>query len=418
MIGKTKWTAIPAAELLAAADEAAETQRRVAREQAARRKGPINPGVGVGAGAGHPSGSSGPGGESSFSQYNNKPLRKKSIDSRRGRMARSGSGSEVRLPPNPFPRRMSGGEGVGMGGSAAVKSAFGSVRPVGAESGDASHVRGETDMGPVSVGMGISDKGGFSEPISRQTSGSRVSSPQRSRTQLPSPVKQREGDMMGLQADMAGPHAHGAGQGGSHTAPIMQLGFPGPGVSRAGRGPRQSFSGSNRGRGGYRGGYKAGGLGMGVGMGMGMGGGMGGETGSFPSAAGGGGGSAFGRGGYTPFVPQHQLQQAAGHVGKEGSHQGSPPTGYEPAIGGVSNGGYAAWDPMQGYGMAGMSSMGMQVPMFGTPRQGSGQLQGQGQGQAQTQSLPMPPPPMPITHAQGLDSLRFYVLGQVSLWWT
>lgn len=79
------------------------------------------------------------------------------------------------------------------------------------------------------------------------------------------------------------------------------------------------------------------------------------------------------QGGFSTFVPQQQQHGAAGANGP----------GYDQA--------YGTYD----YGMS----------MYGTP--------GGSQGR---QALPMPPPPMPVTHATGLDALRFYVLGQVSFW--
>lgn len=342
-----------------------------------------------------------------------KAARKKSAESKRGRTVRAGSGSgEIRLPPNPFPRR---------GSAASYKPVFGSFRPngtaggPGSEAGDyAQEDRHHIPGAASSVSGGISQKGGSSEPMSRQASTSAATSPQRSRTQASSPVKARDmslplpgsvpgsimSELSGLRIG-AGPYIPSASvmMQGSSTAPLPQGGFPSMpnglpvgGGMRGARGGRQSFSGRGGGRGAYRGGFKGSPSGAGMGMSMldqgmpGMGyipngyGSSAVNANTGPGGRAGGPEAGGGRAGVTPN----------GISGYEGSGTGA---------GGARGGMYPAWDPMQGYGM----------PVYGTPG-------GSGPGRSgQIQGLPMPPPPMPATQAVGLDPLRFYVLGQVSI---
>lgn len=397
-LGKTKWTAIPAAELLAAADEA----KRHAQSTASRQKHQSQHST-----SSRPSGASSnhhhvsTQAESSLSP-SQKQLRKKTPESRRGRVTRSGSGSEIRLPPIPSPRRESsstaGGSGEKLSGGA-FKPVFGSIDSVADKDQQSPSQNTKPKEQPVTAPV---VNGGSSEPVSRQsTSTTQVLSPPRSITQLPSPTLPSTelkdtsllsaGDMAGLRLGSGPLSPNGTlvngsnGTTGSNTAPMLQSGFPmHGGPPRAARGGRQSFSSGRGGRGGYRGGFKPG-------MGQGM------PDQGFQSNGSNGRGAGGGTGGFSTFVP-HQQQHGGGAAGgmngtsmSNGNANGNgSANGYEQAGQGM----YAVWDQVQGYAMP---------SVYGTP----GGTQGR-------QGLPMPPPPMPVTHAAGLDALRFYVLGQVS----
>jgi hypothetical protein len=305
--GKTKWTAIPASELLAAADEAAEASRRQSREAAARKKAAKR--------------------AESTSTSPVKGRRKESTEVRRGRSTREASG-EIRLPPQPNGSR---------GSSSGFKPVFGSLQLGTDGQGDEGH---EFKAEPM-------PNGGFSAPLSRQTSRqSRRSSPLRSRTQASSPTSQPvalDGSSMRFGT---GPYSGRP----SNTAPFPQQSFTGasnlPRPLR-GREARGSFS-YGRGRGGFRGGA----------MGK-------GNNGAPWSPTGGAAGLPD-----MPYPNGNAFQR--GHsLGYPQMYSMAP--GYGPMV-----------DPMQGY-------ITMGVYGRGGP----------------------PPPPMPHTVVPNLDSLRFYVLGQV-----
>jgi la-related protein 1 len=253
------------------------------------------------------------------------------------------SGEEIRLPPQPQGSR---------GSSANFKPVFGSLQ-LGSDAGEESV---ELKRNAPAA------NGGYSAPLSRQTSRqSRPPSP-RSRTQLPSPASQTvplEGQYMRFGS---GPYSHRP----SNTAPLPQHPFTGGGSAGLPRPPgrgngRTSFS-HPRGaaRGGFRGGHMTNKANMGPG----------------PNGAGApwsptGGVAALPD---TPFANGNQYQRGYG-MGYQGMFSAAgPPQNFGQMM-----------DPMQGYMGLGMYGRGV-----------------------------MPPAPMPQTSAPNLDPLRFYVLGQVS----
>jgi len=200
-IEKPKWKAIPAAELLAAADEAAAAAAE-AKQRAERKRGKH--------------------GESSKS-----PIDKVSPLSAGGKGRKSeGKRSEIRLPPNPNgPSRT------------AFKPTFGSVEP---------GLEGEGDLV-------LNGNGHASAPLSRQTSrASKMgSSPSRS-TVLPSCTSDSAIPLEQTMRFGSGPLK---GHQQNATAPLPQQPFnpaTAGNLPRPPRGGRASFS-NGRGRGGHRG---------------------------------------------------------------------------------------------------------------------------------------------------------------------
>jgi len=201
IIEKPKWKAIPASELLAAADEAAAIAAAAteAKQRAERKRGK---------------------GESSKS-----PIDKTTPLSAGGK-TRKGDGKrgEIRLPPNPAQGSRSG-----------FKPTFGSVE---SEAGEEVFVNGN--------GNG---NGHASAPLSRQTSraSKRGSSP--SRSVIPSSTSD---SAIPLEQTMRFGNGPLKGQNQNATAPLLQQPFvPTSGLPRPPRGGRASFSGG-RGRGGHR----------------------------------------------------------------------------------------------------------------------------------------------------------------------
>lgn len=205
MVEKPKWKAIPASELLAAADEAAAIAAAAteAKQRAERKRGK---------------------GESSKS-----PIDKTTPLSAGGK-TRKGDGkrSEIRLPPNPS-----------QGPRSSFKPTFGSV---------------ESELGEAEVFVNGNGNGNghASAPLSRQTSraSKRGSSPSRSAI-LPSSTSD---SAIPLEHTMRFGNGPLKGQNQNASAPLLQQPFvpsTSSGLPRPPRGGRASFSGG-RGRGGHR----------------------------------------------------------------------------------------------------------------------------------------------------------------------
>ena len=201
---KPKWTAIPADELQAAADDAAEAQRRqaVARRKAAKAGSSTSPARGK--------------------------SRKMSIESRKGRSGSASSG--IRLPPMP-------GASTEKAPDAAYRPVFGTVN---------------TDT-TSSVGEAATS---MSAPLSRQTSRQSRHSPRVSRTQLPSPAGHQPFNLDTASIRLgAGPFNRANNVIPPHPLPAQSTSTP-PTPSQyrpsRSRDQRQSFSGLG-GRGGMRG---------------------------------------------------------------------------------------------------------------------------------------------------------------------
>lgn len=301
-LGKPKWTAIPAQELLAAADEAAEASRRQARDAAARRKGAKR-------------------GESSHSPV--KPGRRGSMESRRGRPGRSGS-NEIRLPPPPSGSRSTSTE---------FKPVFGSVRP-GSEGAAEDEIKGELSIG------------GYSAPLSRQTS-RRSEVAQRAKTQVSSP----NADSVPLDQTYPNIPPNPSVPNfklPAHTAPLPQIPFS---VRPPRRDNRGSFSQRGRFRRSFNNGWSSD------------------LNGSLPDM---------------PYV-----------------HRGpNPPqsNGYQRGYGM----GYPSYHSANGAGFGFDHASQNQYGVLGMYNQGAARGG-------------MPPPPLPQSIVpNNIDSLRYYVLGQVS----
>lgn len=198
MIEKPKWKAIPASELLAAADEAAAVAAAAteAKQRAERKRGK---------------------GESSKS-----PMDKTTALSAGGK-PRKGDGkrSEIRLPPNSQAPR------------SGFKPTFGSVE---SEAGEEVYVNGNGN-------------GHASAPLSRQTS--RTSKHESSPSAIPSSTSD---SAIPLEQTMRFGNGPLKGQNQNATAPLLQQPFipSSSGLPRPPRGGRASFSSGGRGRGGHR----------------------------------------------------------------------------------------------------------------------------------------------------------------------
>ncbi len=370
---KAKWTAIPATELQAAADKAAENQRRARLDQAAAKKREAAKA------------------ESSVSPIKgNKPRKGVSVptipEGRKSvRTSRAGSG-EIRLPPFPAGQRGSIDE---------FKPVFGSISHMDSTTPSEASVMAST-TGPATKeingaaegkqsGNAVESNlvnGGFSEPISRQSSRhSRIeSSPQRARTTHSSPRHTSQpletapsaSESMSSQNMRIGSGPYNRNMAGTSTAPLPQHPFnpisnhhmPRPPRGRdgidGGRGGRGGYAGRGRGGGGYRSNSA---LPMGAQIGV--------KNGGLTS----------------PPGNQSNLPNVEGMT-------------YGPGINMYQRG----YNSMAFYPGNQFVQQGMYDAM-GYPVAGHGQRG-------------FPPPPMPMTIVPNLDPLRFYVLGQVGplLW--